>query len=247
VTLAPRCARLVDVEAGVFLPDRTVVVEGERIRSVRPGTDPVPDGVEVLDLGDATLRPGLIDLHTHLAGIAACGDPAPEIKQSAVQQAFESIVHARDTLHAGFTAVRYVGTYRASSTPCCGTPSTRASAPPPDGRGGRVHHGLRRRWHDHRARPRHRPAQGVPLRLGAGRGRRTGAGPSDPARRGGGVGATASAPHSGEVRRPDRRARQVRRPDGLHRRAFGAEGRPASRIVKNELPGTGLCTKANVA
>ncbi|MEU6285297.1 amidohydrolase family protein [Streptomyces sp. NPDC047028] len=113
MTLALRCARLVDVEAGAFLPDPTVVVEGERIRSVRPGTDPVPDGVEVLDLGDATLCPGLIDLHTHLVGIAACGDPVQEIKQSAAQQAFESIVHARDTLHAGFTTVRDVGTYRA--------------------------------------------------------------------------------------------------------------------------------------
>ncbi|WP_129311526.1 amidohydrolase family protein [Streptomyces sp. L2] len=113
MALALRCARLVDVEAGAFLPDRTVVVEGERIRSVHPGTDTVPDGVEVLDLGDAMLCPGLIDLHTHLVGIAACGDPVQEIKQSAAQQAFESIVHARDTLHAGFTTVRDVGTYRA--------------------------------------------------------------------------------------------------------------------------------------
>ncbi|MFE4535327.1 amidohydrolase family protein [Streptomyces scopuliridis] len=113
MALALRCARLIDVEAGEVLTDRTVLVEGERIRAVRPGSAPVPEGVEVIDLGEATLGPGLIDLHTHLVGIAACGDPLQELRQSAAQQAFESISHARDTLLAGFTTVRDVGTFRA--------------------------------------------------------------------------------------------------------------------------------------
>ncbi|MFB6981331.1 metal-dependent hydrolase family protein [Streptomyces scopuliridis] len=113
MALALRCARLIDVEAGEVLTDRTVLVEGERILAVRPGSAPVPEGVEVIDLGEATLSPGLIDLHTHLVGIAACGDPVQELRQSAAQQAFESINHARDTLLAGFTTVRDVGTFRA--------------------------------------------------------------------------------------------------------------------------------------
>jgi imidazolonepropionase-like amidohydrolase len=110
---ALRCARLIDVEAGEWLPDRTVLVDGERIQAVLPPSAPVPEGVHVVDLGEATLCPGLIDLHTHLVGIAACGDPTRELKQSAAQQAFESITHARDTLLAGFTTVRDVGTFRA--------------------------------------------------------------------------------------------------------------------------------------
>ncbi|MCM2422804.1 amidohydrolase family protein [Streptomyces sp. RKAG293] len=113
MALALRCARMFDVEAGEVLTDRIVLVEGERITAVRPAAAGVPEGVEVIDLGDASLSPGLVDLHTHLIGIAACGDPAQEIKQSAAQQAFESIGHARDTLLAGFTTVRDLGTYRA--------------------------------------------------------------------------------------------------------------------------------------
>ncbi|MET9534941.1 amidohydrolase family protein [Streptomyces sp. NPDC006649] len=113
MALALRCARLIDVEAGEVLPARTVMVEGERIAAVQPAAAPVPEGVEVVDLGEATLSPGLVDLHTHLIGISACGDPAQEIKQTAAQQAFASISHARDTLLAGFTTVRDLGAYRA--------------------------------------------------------------------------------------------------------------------------------------
>lgn len=107
---AVRCARLVDVVGERVLTDQLVVVEGDRI--VSTGPDAGFDG-EVLDLGDVTVAPGLIDLHTHLVGVAACGDYAQELKHSAARQAFASIPNARDTLLAGFTTVRDVGTFRA--------------------------------------------------------------------------------------------------------------------------------------
>src|SRR5262245_22449761 len=61
---ALHAARLLDVEAGRILDNATVLVEGERIRAVNPKE--IPAGAEVIELGDRTLLPGLIDCHTHL-------------------------------------------------------------------------------------------------------------------------------------------------------------------------------------
>jgi imidazolonepropionase-like amidohydrolase len=60
-----RAARMLDVKAGKIVSNAVVVIEGERISAVGTGSI-VPQGAEVIDLGDATLMPGLIDCHTHL-------------------------------------------------------------------------------------------------------------------------------------------------------------------------------------
>jgi len=97
---AVRAKALLDVAAGRLVPRPVVLIEGDRIAAV--GTDlAIPPGVEVVDLGSATLLPGLIDCHTHLTTtyrFLVYGGP--------MHDAVTAHVHARETLEAGFTTVR---------------------------------------------------------------------------------------------------------------------------------------------
>jgi imidazolonepropionase-like amidohydrolase len=107
-----RAARLIDGTGAPAINNAVVVVTDNKItavgdaRSVR-----VPQGAKTIDFGDVTLLPGFIDAHTHLIG-RVLGDP--EGDTSAVRDydawgAIMGVIHARDTLMAGFTSVRNVG------------------------------------------------------------------------------------------------------------------------------------------
>lgn len=99
--------RLLDVVGGRMLTDATVLVEGERIVAVNPGA--LPAGAEVIELGDRTLLPGLIDCHTHLT-VDIEGDWAHrDVLETASDSALRGAKNARVTLLAGFTTVRDVG------------------------------------------------------------------------------------------------------------------------------------------
>jgi imidazolonepropionase-like amidohydrolase len=60
-----RAARMLDVASGTVSSPGEVLVQGERIIAVGAHVDR-PAGAQVIDLGDRTLMPGLIDAHVHL-------------------------------------------------------------------------------------------------------------------------------------------------------------------------------------
>src|SRR5882672_4184124 len=61
--IAVKASRLLDVKTGSYVSNPVVVVRGDRIESVGKTA---PPGATVIDLGDRTLLPGLIDAHTHI-------------------------------------------------------------------------------------------------------------------------------------------------------------------------------------
>ena len=110
---AIRAGRVVDVERGEVRREQLIVVRGERIEAILPGTTRPPSGARILDLSRYTILPGLIDCHAHLIGDLTDADALLPLQRSGAQEAFSGVRNARSTLLAGFTTVRDVGTYRA--------------------------------------------------------------------------------------------------------------------------------------
>lgn len=104
--------RLIDVETGKVATGQCITVVEERVKSIGP-CGKAPDGATVVDWRRYTVLPGLIDLHTHLADVGQGADVAEPIKTGPAATAYQGAKHAHDTLMAGFTTVRDVGTYRA--------------------------------------------------------------------------------------------------------------------------------------
>ena len=106
-------ARLLDVKNGRLVKPGEVLVEGERIVEVGSGVKR-PAGVEVIDLGDRTLMPGLIDAHIHLF-LHPGAEDLQTVQESVPQRTITATLAARDDLMAGFTAERDMGTEGAAS------------------------------------------------------------------------------------------------------------------------------------
>jgi imidazolonepropionase-like amidohydrolase len=104
-----RAGHLLDVKTGKILDGQTIVVTGDTISSVAASSAvPTQPGDTVVDLGDRTVMPGLIDVHTHITGQPNF-DPYFELTQTDAKEAIQGVVNARTTLMAGFTTIRNVG------------------------------------------------------------------------------------------------------------------------------------------
>ncbi|MBO9378446.1 amidohydrolase family protein [Sphingomonas histidinilytica] len=109
-----RAGRLIDSEKGVVLADRLIRIDDGRVTAVTPYAPP-PPGAALLDWSGYTVLPGLIDMHTHLADWGQTNNVAEPLLHSQQEIAYVGARHARETLHAGFTTVHDVGTFRAYS------------------------------------------------------------------------------------------------------------------------------------
>jgi imidazolonepropionase-like amidohydrolase len=106
-------ARLLDVDSGRLLQPGEVLVEGERIRAVGASVDH-PQGARVIDLGDATLLPGLIDAHVHLF-LHPGAEDLQTVQEAVPWRIILAEQAAKADLLAGYTAERDMGTEGAGS------------------------------------------------------------------------------------------------------------------------------------
>ena len=107
-TVVVRAGRLFDPLTGRMLDRPVIVIVGNKINSVSNRNPSSIAGATLIDLGDATLLPGFIDVHTHLTSDAG-GGGYESLGISSPRAALIGAKNARLTLLAGFTAVRNVG------------------------------------------------------------------------------------------------------------------------------------------
>ena len=110
-TTVVKAARLIDGRSDKPRMGQAVLVVGERIQEVGPADELARKAgqAQVIDLGDATLLPGLIDNHTHVllqGDITAADYDEQLLKESTPYRAIRATVAARTALMNGFTAIR---------------------------------------------------------------------------------------------------------------------------------------------
>jgi len=104
---------VVDLDGGAPISDAVVLIEGQRITAIGPaGEVTIPADAEIIELGDAWLIPGLMNVHVHL-GLVLPGKLAAELaNESEGELTLRMAQAARETLQAGVTTIRLPGDQR---------------------------------------------------------------------------------------------------------------------------------------
>ncbi len=103
-----RAARMLDVRGGKVVSPAEVLVRGDTIAEVGEHVSR-PAGAQVMELGDRTLMPGLIDAHVHLF-LHPGAEDLQTVEESVPERVLEAMAAARADLQAGYTAERDMGT-----------------------------------------------------------------------------------------------------------------------------------------
>ena len=103
------CGKLIDTKNGKVLTEKTIVIDGNRIQDVLDGFKKASKSIELIDLSQKTVLPGLTDMHVHLEEETNPNKYIERYTNNESDQAFNSVGFAKITLMSGFTTVRDLG------------------------------------------------------------------------------------------------------------------------------------------
>ena len=109
------CGAILDGIGDIPRPEMTIVVEGDRITALHPGYTPPARNDTLVDLRDATVMPGWIDMHVHLDLQQGPSIYTERFSLNPGDFALRASHYAKKTLLAGFTTVRVLGDNEGSS------------------------------------------------------------------------------------------------------------------------------------
>jgi imidazolonepropionase-like amidohydrolase len=102
------CGHLLPIHAEA-MRNVTVVVEGDKIARIERGFLPAPAGVQLVDLKNHSVLPGLIDCHVHIESEQSPRSYTERLTLNDADIAYRAATYAQRTLEAGFTTVRDLG------------------------------------------------------------------------------------------------------------------------------------------
>lgn len=103
------CGKIVDVASGKIVAEKTIIISGNKISSIKSGFVVGTDADIVIDLKEKTVLPGFIDMHVHIESESSPSRYLERFTKNEADVAFQSTVYAKRTLMAGFTTVRDLG------------------------------------------------------------------------------------------------------------------------------------------
>lgn len=104
-----QCGKIIDTKSGKVLSNKTIVVSGNLIKSIKDGFQTGSANDVVVDLKDKTVMPGLIDMHVHIEHESNPKSYSEKFVLNDADVALNSVGFAEETLMAGFTTVRDLG------------------------------------------------------------------------------------------------------------------------------------------
>ncbi|EAR02275.1 metal-dependent hydrolase family protein [Maribacter sp. HTCC2170] len=104
-----QCGSIIDVANGKTISGKTIVVSGNKIKSIKNGFVNGSANDKIIDLKNMTVMPGFIDMHVHIESESGPQAYINRYTKNEADVAFQSTLYAKRTLMAGFTTVRDLG------------------------------------------------------------------------------------------------------------------------------------------